>query len=641
MCQVTFSAGEKQARWICCQCHYGPLNLKLDVGCPICGHWRCCDATTGIYFPSTSEGETSLAKTTTLVKASSSREAPVEYPWELETRVARTDTLQPDILDQVISKLPHSVSPSQILGPGSASKSLDNPAGKAVNEERQQGNQKPGFGFGFLGHVLGLGESSKARLEANTTSILEALGQRRKETSENDSTDSEAYTPAESDATSSTLGHSVGDVATPGVVGDLERLDLEESEKRSTSEDTESFVGTPGEDLLDLPWFHQNARRILRGLLQEGFRTSAHHPGVQSAASTRQGQGAHQQQGSGGRKRTREQVGSGDEVNQGESSSSQLKRARRPKGLATSRPFSFPFCKKDLQRYQACAKFGLTRVPQVKQHLNRKHGNEIDDLVKNRLKQRSARGSEEEQWYGIFDLLFPHHSPRPTSPYNDFTLSEQPSQMLPNGVPIDEALYVPGVLLTTEYIEVLRQSLVEDPVFADVRPEDIRRALDRGLSRAYMDQISRPVTALQAGTQQDFERENTDSEQSSSTQVFESGRDFSATDPSDECEVVNERPRSAHPDPIPAPHLEGPSDATQEDPRRQDFPQDVHLSTNGPNDDQQSSPGDQLGLGDGLGLDFCFTEDQLPPVSDWDHLFDIDLLLGPSIEGCWQAIDNT
>ncbi|RTE84553.1 hypothetical protein BHE90_000858 [Fusarium euwallaceae] len=640
MCQIIFESLDKQSRWICCQCHYGPWNVKIDAGCPNCGHWRCCDAGTGIYFPSAPKSERPTARPATPVKASSSREAPPKHPWELDIMVARTDTLKPGNLDQAISKVPHYLSLSQISRPASAYEALHNPACEAANEEHQQGDQKPSSGFGFRGHILGLGESSKAKLQANATGILEALGwRRRKETPEDDSSDSGADTPAESEASSSTLGRSVRDVATPGVGSDLEGLHSEESETGSTSEDAASFVGTPGEDLLDLPWFHQNVRRVLRGLLQQDFRTSAHHPGAQSAASTRQGQGAHQQQGSGSSKRTREHVGSGDEVDRGDSSKSRPKCARRPKGPATSRPFSCPFCKKDLQRYQACAKFGFTRVPHVKQHLHRKHGDEIDALVKNRLKQRSARGTEEEQWYGIFNLLFPGHSPRPASPYNDFTLSEQPAQALPDGVPIDEALYVPGVFLTTDSIEILHQSLVEDPVFADVRPEDIRAALDRGLSRAYMDQISRPFTTLQSETQQVFERENTDSEQSSSTQVFERGRDVSATDPSDEGEGVNECPRPDHLDSIPALHPESSSDVTPEEPR-QDFPHDVNSSTNGPTDNQQPSPGDQLGQDDELGLDFSFTGDQPPPVSEWDYLFDIDSLLDHSVEESWQATDK-
>ncbi|RSM05256.1 hypothetical protein CDV31_009654 [Fusarium ambrosium] len=123
--------------------------------------------------------------------------------------------------------------------------------------------------------------------------------------------------------------------------------------------------------------------------------------------------------------------------------------------------------------------------------------------------------------------------------------------------------------------EILHQSLVEDPVFADVRSEDIRAALDRGLSRAYMDQISRLFTTLQSETQQGFERENTASEQSSSTQVFEQGEDISATDPRDESQVVNECPRPDQLDLIPTTHLESPSDVTQEDPRGQGFPHDA------------------------------------------------------------------
>jgi hypothetical protein len=558
------------------------------------------------------------------------------------------DTLEPDLLDGIIMAMPHLVDLSQVFQSRNDEIDLEDPtspASQAVDEVHQQRDEKPSLGFDFLGHTLGLGQSSKTMLRANTGGIFEALGcKRRKDTSENNSTDPEAYTPGESDGSLSAVSCRERCVSTPGIVSDLERLEFGDIEERSTSEDTASFAGTPGEDLLEMPWFHQNVRRVLRGLLQrwQGFRTAARvQHGAQSTTTTQRDLEAHQQgSGRGSGKRRREQAGSGDEADQGEPSISRLKRARKLQGSPLSRPFSCPFCKKDLQRYQACAKFGLTRVPHVKQHLHRKHRHEIDDLVKNRLKQRSARGTEEEQWYGIFDLLFPGHSPRPASPYNDFTLSEQPPQTLTDGVPIDEALYIPGVLLTTESIEVLHQSLVEDPVFADVRPEDIRRALDRGLSQAYMDQMSRPVAALQAGTQQSFERENTDSEQSSNTQVSEWGRDLSSTDPSDECEVVNEHPRLSQLDPIPTVHLEKHWNSIEGDPQQQEFPHEVHSPMNGPTHDQQQSVGDQVGLGGEPGLSFSFTEDQPPPVSEWDHLFDLDSLLGPSIEDSWRGIDE-
>lgn len=430
------------------------------------------------------------------------------------------------------------------------------------------------------------------------------------------------YIPAVSEVSWGMLDHEEMGVAGPEAPSDSESMDSEDTEQRVTSEGPESFVCTPSEDLLELPWFHRNVRRVLRGLLQQwpAVRTAPHHQ-PQSAVSSQQGLGEHGQQGSGGRKRRKEQADSGDEASQREPPPNRVKRARRSTGSTTCQPFSCPFCKKDLQRYRACAKFGLSKVSHVKQHVQRKHSNEVDDLVMNRLKRRSARGTEKEKWYGIFDLLFPGHSPRPASPYNDFTVSEQSPQALSEGVPIDEALYIPGVFLTEESVEILHQSLVQDPVFAGVREEDIRRAVDLGLSRALMGQISRSVGTLHAGAQRTNEGDTTSSDQSSNTRAFGNLTIHPRTG-SDECEPENKRPRGE----------------IREDTQHRGSAHNTRSVLNESSHDQQLSLGGQPGLGDGSSLGFSSTEDQLPPVLEHDYLLDFNSILDLPIDEGWQAI---
>ena len=120
-----------------------------------------------------------------------------------------------------------------------------------------------------------------------------------------------------------------------------------------------------------------------------------------------------------------------------------------------ARTFSCPFFKKDASNYGRCCQYILTRIRDVKQHLARCHNMPIycprcirtfnsederdahvRDIVCERAplampqgitqfqrrqlaKKAPANQSLEDQWYGIFDLLFPGHTPRPQSPYTE------------------------------------------------------------------------------------------------------------------------------------------------------------------------------------------------------------------------------
>ena len=92
----------------------------------------------------------------------------------------------------------------------------------------------------------------------------------------------------------------------------------------------------------------------------------------------------------------------------------------------------------------------------------------------------------QEQWYEIFDTLFPGHSPRPVSPYNNYKFSEQPlrpSEVSPSRLRLHETQDIPREYITGAGAEVLQQAVIEDPVFSHLSESDIRSALDRGLSR--------------------------------------------------------------------------------------------------------------------------------------------------------------
>ncbi|KAK0711891.1 hypothetical protein B0H67DRAFT_302627 [Lasiosphaeris hirsuta] len=121
--------------------------------------------------------------------------------------------------------------------------------------------------------------------------------------------------------------------------------------------------------------------------------------------------------------------------------------------------FACPFLKKDPVAHRGCCGYALKRIRDVKQHLGRKHSmpiycprcietfeledqrdahvrdvrcaqrphakpEGITEANKRQLAKKSpANQTQEEQWYGIFDTLFPEHGERPLSPYMDKALS--------------------------------------------------------------------------------------------------------------------------------------------------------------------------------------------------------------------------
>ena len=125
-----------------------------------------------------------------------------------------------------------------------------------------------------------------------------------------------------------------------------------------------------------------------------------------------------------------------------------------------NRTFACPFWKKDARKHRGCGKLTLRRVKDVKQHLNRSRAHKphycpccyetfpTRESLDNHSRARSCplrsprsveglteqqssalqrrvdrRLSDEEQWYCMWDIIFPN-SPRPLTPYIDSDLSE-------------------------------------------------------------------------------------------------------------------------------------------------------------------------------------------------------------------------
>lgn len=123
--------------------------------------------------------------------------------------------------------------------------------------------------------------------------------------------------------------------------------------------------------------------------------------------------------------------------------------------------FACPYFKRDPMSHGRCCSYTLRRIRDVKQHLTRRHRlpkycprctktfrNEelrdthvrdadcerkplrkpegITDEQERKLRKKvPASQSPGEQWYGIFDILFPDHNPRPASAYLDGLLTQQ------------------------------------------------------------------------------------------------------------------------------------------------------------------------------------------------------------------------
>ncbi|ROW00781.1 hypothetical protein VMCG_06522 [Cytospora schulzeri] len=225
----------------------------------------------------------------------------------------------------------------------------------------------------------------------------------------------------------------------------------------------------PGENVEDEvehhPLYHHRDRII--DLLLERFHScrTAHQYNEPGAGSHGSGRGSLQTVAR-AKKTTRTKrkaADSGDEEAEGDGNAFPRRR-KKPKGddeEAGSRlTLACPFSKKDPARHRRCYKYELKRVRDVKQHLRRCHRKavycpvcgqtfpdeetrdvhvrqrtcpaspdlNVEGVTETQIQQlavkSSSKKSEEEQWFGIFEIVFPGH-PRPKSPYVDQLFSDE------------------------------------------------------------------------------------------------------------------------------------------------------------------------------------------------------------------------
>lgn len=182
------------------------------------------------------------------------------------------------------------------------------------------------------------------------------------------------------------------------------------------------------------------------------------------------------------------------------------RKVRKP-DLDPRRCLACPFAKKDPIKYRQCYKYTITRIQDVESHLYRHHEQPIycaccKDTFETEVALRShaeanccsprhetvdgvdrdqraqlrrrvpAKVGVELQWFTVFYILFPHHLPRPRSPYIDLGLASDlcsfQDYMASEGASIMfEALQAHGLALPAtgqEYAlpeQVLRMAIVE------------------------------------------------------------------------------------------------------------------------------------------------------------------------------------
>ena len=236
------------------------------------------------------------------------------------------------------------------------------------------------------------------------------------------------------------------------------------------SGDAESFwMSDYSERTLDLeeqqPSLYRYRWSISSFLIQqysEGVRKRTHSSAGTTSGPCKTGsgdpvEGGQDASGNGSKKRKRD-----DKEDDSPNDDSRCSPGTAPKSRVIQRRrllLACPFCKKDPQRHRACYRKILTKISYVKQHLSRFHRlpiycsvcyatfdsedirddharsrscdeqpkiawEGVSEVQKKELQKRvSPKMSEEDQWYMIFEVLFPGE-PRPRSAYVDTDLAE-------------------------------------------------------------------------------------------------------------------------------------------------------------------------------------------------------------------------
>jgi hypothetical protein len=81
------------------------------------------------------------------------------------------------------------------------------------------------------------------------------------------------------------------------------------------------------------------------------------------------------------------------------------------------RHWACPFYLSNPIRHAACLAYKLGRVPDIRQHIERKHAEEAGEQGIEEMKRKSGRGrTNVDRWYALWALFFPGHV-RPATPY--------------------------------------------------------------------------------------------------------------------------------------------------------------------------------------------------------------------------------
>jgi hypothetical protein len=211
-----------------------------------------------------------------------------------------------------------------------------------------------------------------------------------------------------------------------------------------------------------------------------------------------------------GKKRNhRKRAGSERSKGSGDDEAAPEKRRRASKKASGNQvSFACPFAKKDPLKYRSCYAYIISRIQDVKLHLSRYHQLPIycprcmfifetederdehnratscvvQDAVRHegvtraqklQLTQRvSSTMAAEDQWFTIFDILFPGHNPRPRSAYINVELTMElegfQDLMLAQGPNIvSRAIHSRGIRISSETNEerdlsALLESAIED-----------------------------------------------------------------------------------------------------------------------------------------------------------------------------------
>ncbi|RKK74369.1 hypothetical protein BFJ71_g17280 [Fusarium oxysporum] len=466
----TIAADKRNWFWSCCECGHEAGSVALNAACPFCGHWRCdvLDRQQRVTLPVTSQSSRFM---TALVE---------NYPSTSASNATLSTSFAPGLIGK---KLELDQSGNFVKGDvfdgsdsqSSATKSLFDPSRQPGGNSRATPGEQPVT-------------QSDLNSETSTTKLWKQ---------ETTSMKDESPFPEPLKVHIDTPTNDQGNRASTEEVADaIERLEVNaDNDNQSENDDVMQ------EGALEQLWFHENVRHLVQALLREwrNFRTQTNDQSPVHSSNTNEDDPLPSERKS-TESNNRKRKADSDTGKGQKGSSVTVKRCKAFEQEGTYLPLACPFSKKNLAEYRECTKFAFKRPRDVKQHLKRTHYPELNEATKRRLQKPSVRGSREDQWFEIFDILFPGHLPRPISPYKDFEISEQPPLV---GVAVDNTLHIYEYLMA-EGADALQREINLNPAFSSEGGpgiSDVRQALDR-VFRQYLNQQPELSRETSAGTRE-------------------------------------------------------------------------------------------------------------------------------------------